>query len=65
MQVPSAGAFAQFSLRNFYNLPFELIWNGLRNTLVLMILVPTLTLTVSVADFVGGAALEFSISKRL
>ena len=49
MQVPSPAAFAQLSLRNFYGLPFEMIWNGLRNTLVLMVLVPTITLAISVA----------------
>jgi iron(III) transport system permease protein len=49
MQVPSPEAFAQLSFRNLYNLPFELVWRGLRNTLALMVLVPTVTLTVSVA----------------
>jgi iron(III) transport system permease protein len=49
VQVPSSAAFAQFSLRNFQNLPFELVWNGFRNTLSLMVLVPTVTLTFAVA----------------
>ena len=49
VQVPSSAAVAQFSLRNFQNLPIEMIWNGLRNTLSLMVLVPTVTLTIAVA----------------
>jgi len=46
-QVPSAAAFASLSLRNYDELPWELIAAGLRNTFVLMLLVPTITLLVS------------------
>lgn len=49
VQAPSAASIAQFSLRNFYNLPFDLVWTGFRNTLALMVLVPTVTLAASVA----------------
>lgn len=43
-QPPSWAALNQLSLRNFYGLPWELLLAGTRNTILLMILVPTLTL---------------------
>jgi iron(III) transport system permease protein len=43
-QPPSWAALSQVSLRNFYGLPWELLMAGARNTLLLMITVPTLTL---------------------
>ena len=46
-QVPSAAAFASLSLGNYDDLPWKLIAAGLRNTFVLMLLVPTITLLVS------------------
>lgn len=45
----SAEAFASLSLVNFRALPHGLIWNGLRHTLVLMLLVPTVTVALSLA----------------
>ncbi len=49
VQVPSAQSFAQLSWRNYQTLPADMIWAGTRNTLILMVLVPTLTLTLSLA----------------
>jgi iron(III) transport system permease protein len=41
-QPPSWAALAQVSLGNFYGLPWELLLHGARNTVILMIVVPTL-----------------------
>ncbi|HLI22650.1 MAG TPA: iron ABC transporter permease, partial [Stellaceae bacterium] len=49
LQTPSAQALAQVSLRNFLNLPKELLWRAGTNTAILMVVVPTVTLTASVA----------------
>jgi iron(III) transport system permease protein len=49
LQTPSAAALASVSLRNFVNLPRELLWRAGTNTAILMLLVPTITLTASVA----------------
>lgn len=49
LQTPSAAALAAISLRNFANLPQALLWRAGTNTAILMILVPTLTLILSVA----------------
>jgi iron(III) transport system permease protein len=49
LQTPSAAALASVSLRNFANLPRELLWRAGTNTAILMVLVPTITLTASVA----------------
>jgi iron(III) transport system permease protein len=43
-QPPSLAALSQVSLRNFYGLPWELLLAGARNTLFIMVAVPTLTL---------------------
>ena len=43
-QPPSLEALSQVSLRNFYGLPWELLLAGARNSLVIMLTVPTLTL---------------------
>ncbi len=43
-QPPSLAALSQVSLRNFYGLPWELLLAGARNTLLIMVAVPTLTL---------------------
>ena len=49
LQTPSAQALASVSLRNFVNLPQELLWRAGTNTAILMVVVPTVTLTASVA----------------
>jgi iron(III) transport system permease protein len=48
-QPPSWAALAQVSLRNFYGLPWELLFAGACNTLLLMLAVPTLTLILCTA----------------
>jgi iron(III) transport system permease protein len=48
-QPPSWAALNQVSLRNFYGLPWDLLFAGARNTLFLMVAVPTLTLIVCTA----------------
>ena len=48
-QPPSWAALSQVSLRNFYGLPWELLLAGARNTLLLMLAVPTLTLVLCLA----------------
>lgn len=49
LQTPSAAALHAISLRNFDNLPRQLLWRAGANTALLMVLVPTLTLILSVA----------------
>ena len=49
LQTPSAAALASISLRNFLNLPQALLWRASTNTAILMVVVPTITLTASVA----------------
>jgi iron(III) transport system permease protein len=48
-QPPSWAALSQISLRNFYGLPWDLLLAGARNTLLLMLIVPTLTLIICMA----------------
>ena len=48
-QPPSWAALSQVSLRNFYGLPWDLLFIGARNTLLLMLAVPTLTLILCMA----------------
>jgi iron(III) transport system permease protein len=48
-QPPSWAALSLVSLRNFYGLPWDLLFSGARNTLLLMVAVPTLTLIVCTA----------------
>ena len=48
-QPPSWTALSQVSLRNFYGLPWDLLLAGARNTLLLMVAVPTLTLILCMA----------------
>ncbi len=48
-QPPSWAALSQVSLRNFYGLPWDLLFIGARNTLFLMLAVPTLTLILCTA----------------
>lgn len=49
LQTPSLAALESVSLRNFVNLPQQLLWRAGTNTVILMFLVPTLTLIASVA----------------
>ena len=49
LQTPSMAALESVSLRNFLNLPKELLWRAGTNTAILMVVVPTVTLTASVA----------------
>ncbi|MFM9967486.1 MAG: ABC transporter permease [Burkholderiales bacterium] len=49
LQAPSAQAFAAFSLKNYFSLPQEQVLVGMKNTAILMVLVPTLTVAASVA----------------
>ena len=48
-QPPSWAALQQVSLANFHGLPWELMLHGAKNTLILMIAVPTLTLVLCLA----------------
>ena len=48
-QPPSWAALKQVSLGNFYGLPWELLLHGARNTVILMIAVPTLAVVVCLA----------------
>lgn len=48
-QPPSWSALSQVSLRNFYGLPWDLMFAGAQNTLLLMLAVPTLTLILCLA----------------
>jgi iron(III) transport system permease protein len=47
LQPVSAAAIAQLSLENFWNLPEGLVLAGLGNTGILMVMVPTITVTLS------------------
>jgi iron(III) transport system permease protein len=47
-QLPSSAAFASISLGQFHNLPWELMLESMRNTGVLMLLTPTVTIVVAV-----------------
>jgi iron(III) transport system permease protein len=49
LQLPSADALAQVSLNNFRTIPAELLTRSVINTVVLMLLVPTITVAISVA----------------
>jgi iron(III) transport system permease protein len=49
LQTPSMEAFAQLSLKNFYDIPQELLVRSVSNTLILMLIVPTVTVALSVA----------------
>ncbi len=49
LQPVSKAAFASLSFGNFRSLPHALVLNGLRNTVELMLIVPTITVTLSVA----------------
>ena len=47
-QLPSAAAFASASLARYSGLPWDLIGDGIANTLILMVLTPTCTLALAV-----------------
>ncbi len=49
LQPPSAQAFESFSLKNYSALPHDLVIAGVKNTAILMVLVPTLTVAASFA----------------
>jgi iron(III) transport system permease protein len=49
LQPPSAEAFAELSLDNFRTIPAELLLRSITNTAVLMVVVPTITVALSVA----------------
>ena len=48
-QLPSAVAFKAMSWSNFENIPWDMLLMGLRNTSILMVLVPTFTLACALA----------------
>lgn len=48
LQVPSLAAIDDFTLENFRSLPWELVSRGVRNTVVLMVLAPTVTVLASI-----------------
>ncbi len=48
-QLPSENAFKSMSWSNFENIPWDMTLLGLRNTAILMVLVPTITLACAVA----------------
>jgi iron(III) transport system permease protein len=47
-QLPTAAAFASASFARYSGLPWDLITDGVTNTLILMVLTPTLTLALAV-----------------
>ena len=49
LQLPSAAAFADLSLNNFRSIPAELLVRSIENTAILMVVVPTITVALSVA----------------
>jgi iron(III) transport system permease protein len=67
LQAPSAAAFASASLGNFRSIPTELLIRIIRNTAILMVAVPTITMIASLAiSWVvlraktrGGALIDF------
>jgi iron(III) transport system permease protein len=48
-QLPSQRAFATVSLRHYTSLPWELVFTAVGNTAILAVLVPTMTLAISLA----------------
>ncbi|HEX3969667.1 MAG TPA: iron ABC transporter permease [Stellaceae bacterium] len=48
-QLPSGAAFASLSWAQFHSLPWALAFEGLRNTAILMVLTPTVTLACCIA----------------
>ena len=64
-QPPSLEALGQVSLRNFYGLPWELLLAGARNSLVIMLTVPTLTLILCYGDLMGDFTIGIQVAARL
>jgi iron(III) transport system permease protein len=48
-QLPSGRAFAIASLNHYFSLPWEIVFRALGNTAILAVLVPTVTLAISLA----------------
>ncbi len=49
LQTPSAEAFSQLSLANFFSIPQDLLFRSIANTAILMLVVPTITIVLSFA----------------
>jgi iron(III) transport system permease protein len=49
LQLPSAAALAEVSLNNFWTIPADLLVRSVKNTIFLMLVVPTITVAISVA----------------
>jgi iron(III) transport system permease protein len=49
LQSPSAQAIESITLKNYFNLPRDLVVAGAKNTAILMVLVPTVTVAASLA----------------
>lgn len=48
-EPPSAQAIASMSLANYAHLPMEMVWRGLKNTAILMVLAPVITLAIALS----------------
>ena len=48
-QPPTQQAIASMSLANYAHLPMEMVWRGLTNTAVLMVLAPVITLAIALS----------------
>jgi iron(III) transport system permease protein len=48
-QPPTPQAIASMSLANYAHLPMEMVWRGLKNTAVLMVLAPVITLAIALS----------------
>jgi len=48
-QPPTFAAIASMSFANYAHLPMEMVWRGLKNTAVLMVLAPVVTLAVALS----------------
>ena len=49
LQTPSVAVLAQLSWKNFYDIPIDLLTSSIINTVILMLVVPTITVALSVA----------------
>ncbi|HLI19844.1 MAG TPA: iron ABC transporter permease, partial [Stellaceae bacterium] len=48
-QPPTMQAIASMSLANYAHLPMEMVWRGLKNTAILMVLAPVVTLAIALS----------------
>jgi iron(III) transport system permease protein len=48
-QPPTPEAIASMSFANYAHLPMDMVWRGLRNTTLLMVLAPVVTLTIALS----------------